>query len=288
MQIQNLPADAITRSSFIAEPNNCWISVDFSAMESRLGADIYQEHSMIKEFKEGSGDMHSLCAYMVYKDAIPRDTPIADIKELYPKLRKEVKGVEFSQQFGGGWKAVADSLNCSKEDAQKFVQAYADGFPGVTKFKEKGAKFVKTHGYVLICKHTGMKIWWEDFAKWREFETMPEYMQKIEYTSDERKEHAMAGAKWERMALNSPTQGTGAEIIKLASIILFNWIIEHNYFNIIKIANIVHDEINVEAPKEISNTVSQIVVKSMEKAANMLCKSLPIPAEATIGDHWIH
>lgn len=67
-------------------------------LESRLGADIYNEKAMLKEFNEGSGDMHSLCAYLVY-DEIPRDTPINKIKELYPKQRKEVKGVEFSQQF---------------------------------------------------------------------------------------------------------------------------------------------------------------------------------------------
>lgn len=63
-------------------------------LESRLGADIYNEKSMINEFNHGSGDMHSLCAYMVYTDQIPRETPIKDIKQLYPKLRKEVKGIE--------------------------------------------------------------------------------------------------------------------------------------------------------------------------------------------------
>lgn len=68
-------------------------------LESRLGADIYQEESMINEFLHGSGDMHSLCAYMVYTDIIPRDTPIKDIKKLYPHQRKEVKAIEFSQQL---------------------------------------------------------------------------------------------------------------------------------------------------------------------------------------------
>ena len=54
---------------------------------------------MINEFLNGSGDMHSLCAYMVYTDIIPRNTPIKDIKKLYPHQRKEVKSIEFSQQF---------------------------------------------------------------------------------------------------------------------------------------------------------------------------------------------
>ena len=97
--IQQLPADDATRGAFTNQnPDTLICSADFSALESRLGADIYQEKSMIDEFLHGSGDMHSLCAYMVYKE-IPRDTPIKDIKTLYPHLRKAVKPIEFSQQF---------------------------------------------------------------------------------------------------------------------------------------------------------------------------------------------
>ena len=92
--MQQLPADDITRSCFTAPTGYKWCSCDYSAIESRLGADIYQEKSMINEFLHGSGDMHSLCAYMVYTKEIPRDTPIKDIKKLYPHLRKEVKAVE--------------------------------------------------------------------------------------------------------------------------------------------------------------------------------------------------
>lgn len=97
--MQQLPADEITRSCFTAPKGFKWCSCDYSAIESRLGADIYQEKSMINEFLHGSGDMHSLCAYMVYTKEIPRDIPIKNIKDLYPHLRKEVKAVEFSQQL---------------------------------------------------------------------------------------------------------------------------------------------------------------------------------------------
>lgn len=97
--MQQLPADEITRSCFTAPKGYKWSSCDYSALESRLGADIYNEKSMLDEFLHGSGDMHSLCAYMVYKDIIPRDTPIKDIKKLYPHQRKDVKPIEFSQQL---------------------------------------------------------------------------------------------------------------------------------------------------------------------------------------------
>lgn len=94
--IQQLPSDAVTRACFNAPKGYLWSSCDYSALESRLGADIYNESSMLNEFLHGSGDMHSLCAYMVYKDEIPRDTPIKDIKKKYPHLRKAVKPIELN------------------------------------------------------------------------------------------------------------------------------------------------------------------------------------------------
>ena len=93
--IQQLPSDEVTRACFTAPEGYLWSSCDFSALESRLGADIYNEKSMLDEFLHGSGDMHSLCAYMVYKKEIPRDTPITDIKSKYPHLRKAVNPIEF-------------------------------------------------------------------------------------------------------------------------------------------------------------------------------------------------
>lgn len=129
--MQQLPADDITRGCFTAPKGYKWCSCDYSAIESRLGADIYQEQSMIEEFLHGSGDMHSLCAYMVYTKEIPRDTSIKDIKKLYPHFRKEVKSVEFSQQFGGTAFAIQNAMGCTLEKAEKFAKAYATGFPGI-------------------------------------------------------------------------------------------------------------------------------------------------------------
>ena len=97
-QLQNLPADEETRSCFVSEPDNLMVSCDYSALESRLGADIYNEPSMIEEFLERSGDIHSLVAHHCFKKELA-DIPIEKIKELRPDLRKRAKGVGFSQQF---------------------------------------------------------------------------------------------------------------------------------------------------------------------------------------------
>lgn len=95
--IQQLPSDEETRSCFVAEAGNKFCSCDYSAIESRLGGDIYQDQAILDEFLLRSGDMHSLVAKMIFPEL--KDVPIEDIKKQYPELRKRAKPVEFSQQF---------------------------------------------------------------------------------------------------------------------------------------------------------------------------------------------
>lgn len=286
-QLQNLPSDEITRSAFVPKEGNLMTACDYSALESRLGADIYNEPEMLEEFLHRSGDMHSLCAKLVFHEEL-KDIAIEDIKEKRPDLRKKVKPIEFSQQFGGGAGAVADALGCSKEEAQKFVKAYADGFKGITEFKKKGSAFVRQNGYVLICAHTGHKLYWEDFKKWREIEDLPEYIYKREYTSEERKEHESAAAKWDRMALNAPTQGSGIAILKLSMTLFFKWLCQEGYFGKVLLCNLVHDEAVIEYPEELKDRVVPKLQYYMEKGASILCKKLPIPAVPETGLWWIH
>lgn len=295
--IQQLPSNEETRSCFVAEKGNLFCSCDFSALESRLGADIYQEKSMLDEFLHGSGDMHSLCAYMVYKDQIPRDINIKDIKKLYPKLRKEVKSIEFSQQFGGSEFAIMGAMGCSIEEARAFKEAYDSGFPGITEFKQKGSQFVRNNGYVLMCKETGHRMNWWDWKEWKEEqdsftqEFWEDYRMFHKGTGDEVAQkvsnHFKAAAKWDRMALNGPTQGSGACIIKDAATSLFNWIIDNNLFNKVKLCALVHDEMDVEFPEEIQD-FPKILEKIMEDSAAKYCHSLPIPAEASVEKFWVH
>lgn len=287
VQLQNLPADDDIRASFIAAPGNLMVSCDYSALESRLGADIYNEQSMIKEYLEGSGDIHSLTA----KHCFPKELEgieVKDIKDLRPDLRKKAKPVEFSQQFGGSTKAIQNSLGCTKEEAQEIADNYNQGFSGIARFKEKGTAFVKEHGYIVICKKTGHKIYWEDWEKWKEMEDVPYEIRVREYTKEELREHSMAGSKWGRMSLNSPTQGTGIIILKFAMIKFFQWIIKENFFNIVRLCDLVHDEAVVEFPEDMKDVVPTKLKECMEYASSIFCEKLPIPAVPEVGKFWIH
>ena len=295
--MQQLPSDEVTRACFTAMKGNNWCSCDYSAIESRLGADIYQEESMINEFLNGSGDMHSLCAYMVYTDIIPRNTPIKDIKKLYPHQRKEVKSIEFSQQFGGSAYAIQNALGCTLEKAQAFAEAYAKGFPGISKFKEKASKLVRSKGYILLNPITGHKTYWSNFKNWKEEQSKydenfwDEYKRIHKPNKDkvylEVKNHFQEVSKFDRKALNSPTQGTGCIILKESQIEIFNWVVDNGYFGKCLLCNLTHDECNWEYPKELS-TFPNIIKSYMENTAAKYCKSVPIPAETSVGECWIH
>ena len=287
VQLQNLPSDEITRSAFIPKEGNLMTACDYAALESRLGADIYNDEAMLKEYLEGSGDIHSLVA----KACFPKELegiPVSEIKSKRPDLRKKAKAPEFACQFGGGAGAISDALGITKEEARVIYNNYLNGFKGITEFKKKGSAFVRTNGYVLICKHTGHKLYWEDFKKWREIEDLPEYIYKREYTTKEREEHEGAAAKWDRMALNAPTQGSGIAILKLSMTLFFKWLCQNGYFNKVLICNLVHDEAVIEYPAELKDIVVPKLKEYMEKGASVLCKKLPIPAVPETGLHWIH
>ena len=302
-QLQNLPANEETRSSFVADTGNFMLSCDYSALESRLGADIYQEHSMIEEYKYGSGDMHSLAAKACFADELV-GVEVKDIKKLRPDLRKKAKAPEFAIQFGGGSFAVSAGLGITIEEAQDIVDKFKAAFPGMTSFGEKGHKKVIELGYVLMNKITGHKMIWWDWEKWKKrqksftYEFWDEYrrlkesmpIKEFKKTPMAKKvsHHFKASSKWGRMALNAPTQGSGIIILKDAMIDFYRWIIKNKYFKIVRICNLVHDEAVVEYPKHLNGIVDLKLQECMEKSASKYCKSLPIPAEGEVGEFWIH
>lgn len=199
--------------------------------------------------------------------------------------------------YGGSYTTIMSSLKCSKEEALQIVKNYEEGFKGTILFAKKGAAFVKKYGYILICPITGHKMYWWDHDKWLKRqesftqEFWEEYRKYHKGTSSkialEVKQHFQAGSKYERLARNAPPQGTSAIMTKEATTNIFNWIVDNGYFGKILCCALVHDETLWEYPKSIEE-FSQIVKTKMEESAAKYCKSLPIPAEASVGEFWIH
>lgn len=293
--MQQLPSDEDTRACFISEKGNKWVSCDYSAIESRLGADIYNEPSMKEEFLHGSGDIHSLVAKMIFPEL--KDVPVKEIKKNFKHLRSKAKPVEFSQQFGGSPFAIQNAMGCTMKEAEDYANGYNKGFSGIAKFKTIGEANVKKLGYILLNPITGHKTYWWDWKEWQDTqrsftkEFWDDYRLNHKGTGDDIaimvKNHFKSASKWSRKALNSVTQGTGAIILKESQILVFDWIVKNNYFSTILLNNLTHDEANWEYPESISEFPS-ILKSKMESVATKYCKSLPIPADAEISDHWVH
>ena len=298
--LQQLPADEPTRSSFVAPEGYKFVSADFSAEESRLGADIYQDKEFLREFTEGSKDTHNMFAWIVYNDECRKlgCQDATEVKAKAPQWRKKVKGFEFGYMFGAAAPTLAATAGCTVEEAQAVVDKLDKAFAGMTAFAKKGAAFVRNNGYIIINSQTGHRLNWWDWQQWKEDQERynqpgfwEDYKANHKDTGDavalEVRHHFQAASKYDRLARNVVTQGTGAIILKSAMTTLFNWIVDNGYFNVVHICVAVHDEINCDYPESLED-FPKILETTMENAAAKYCKSLPIPAEASVDDHWVH
>ena len=296
--IQQLPHDKITRACFTAPEGYLWCSCDFSALESRLGADIYNEPHMIDEFLHGSGDIHSLMAITFFGDQMEPGTTTKDVPEKYHDLRSKAKGPEFLLQFGGSAYGLSTQLAIPEEEAQKYVDNYFNRFKGIADFKKKGSAFVRKNGYILMCQYSGHKMYWYDHDKWleRQKSFTQEFWEEYrnvhkgtgDYVAQEVRQHFKAASKWDRMALNSVTQGSGIVILKVAMTNFFHWIVEQGYFGKVELASLVHDESNTIFPESLKDVVPAMQSKCMEDAAALICTKLPIPAKPDVDTFWKH
>lgn len=293
--MQQLPHDEETRACFTAMKGNLWVSCDYSSQEGRVQGDIYQDEAILKMYREGI-DGHSMYAKIFFKEEL-KDIDVHDVKKLRPDLRTKAKGPEFALAYGGGYTTIMQQLKCSEEEAKQIVANYEEGFKGTTEFAKKGSAFVRKNGYILMCPLTGHRMYWWDHDRWLERqksftqEFWEEYRNKHKGTNDviaqEVSMHFRAASKYDRLARNAPPQGTSAVMTKEATTNIFHWIINNGYFGKILCCALVHDETNWEYPEEVKE-FPNIVKSMMENSAAKYCKSLEIPAESSVGPHWIH
>ncbi|MBQ3949063.1 MAG: hypothetical protein II661_01190 [Bacteroidales bacterium] len=299
--LQNLPARGeagkITRACFTAEPRNSFISCDFSAEESRVQADVWEEKSLLESFEKGI-DTHNLYAKLCFPEEL-KDVDVKDVKKVRPDLRQAAKSAEFALGYGSDGSAIAASIGMSVEKAKAMVQGILKGMPGMAAFKKKTIKFLKENGYIVINNITGHRIYWPEWAEWKATNDMMgrdfwnDYRMYHQGTNDSVaqmvREHNSKSKDWfEKNVLNYPIQGGSAIVLKQAAADLFEWVVKNGYFNVLLFCVFVHDEIDCECPTEMSDMFAKQIQKIMERAAGMYYHKLPIPAEYSVSDHWVH
>lgn len=297
--LQNLPHDAQTRACFVSDKGNRWISADYSGQESYLMASMANDEAMLDELINGSGDLHSLTAKMVFQQ-IPRDMPLKDIKKNFKDLRQEAKGYEFCFNYGGQDSTLIRNYGLDAKRAKEIYENYMSGFAGLKRYQDFRRIDVMCKGYILLSPITGHKAYIYDYDELKmqmEKQDDPDFWAYYREMKQENPEcDTVQGVRWlarrkaesEKQSINYPIQAAGALCFKLASIKLFNWLLKNGLLFKVKYCIPVHDEINLEAPDEISEEVADILVKCMVSAGKPFCTRAHLGADVEIGDHWIH
>lgn len=304
VNLQNLPADSETRSCFIAEEGNVWISLDYQGQESRLIASIADDKAMIDLFNNGCGDVHSLTAKMAYPDKVG-DCPVEEIKHKFKHWRQEAKGVEFSINYGGDANTIASNKGISLVEAQKIYSDYMKGFNGIRKYQDFCRKDVMEKGYILLNPYSRHKAYIYDYDElmaikkkfnpefWEYYRQMKKEAPDCE-TVQQVKHYFERKAASEKQSINYRIQGTGALTFKLASIYFFNYLEKNNLLFKVLYCIPVHDEINIEAPKEIGEEIAKILATCMEEAGDFFCRKVKLGVDISRLDngelptYWIH
>jgi len=305
VNLLNLPANATTRDCFVAEPGNKWISLDYKGQETYLMASIANDKAILKELTEGSGDIHSLVAYMSYPE-IPRDTPIKDIKKLYPELRQNSKGTEFGINYGGDANTIYINNGIPLEEAHRVYDAYMSAFKGLKEYQNFRRKDWWDKGYILLSPLTGHKAFiydyeelqeiqksfkepgfWEYYREMKDSAPTCETVQKVKYFFKRK-------STYEKKSINFPIQAAGSMCLRYSMIYFFEYIRKNKLFDIVKICITPYDEINCEAPEKIAYEIAKVLYNCMVKAGEIFCTECKLDADISyidnnkLPDHWVH
>ncbi len=249
--LQNIPVKGEwgrrIREAFIAEGSNLLVSADYSQVELRILAHLSDDKSLINAFRNDL-DIHSQTASEIFHLPIDKVTP---------DIRRIAKTVNFGVIYGISPFGLSETLSISKDEAKNYIEQYFQRHPGVKTYIEKTLIKAKEKGYVTTI-----------FGRKR---AIPEI----------RNNNATIRQQGERLAINSPIQGTAADIIKIAMINIWRKFKEKGLKS--KMILQVHDELLFELPPEELGIVTDIVKREME---GVITLSVPIKVDIRYGRNW--
>jgi DNA polymerase I len=253
--LQNIPVRTERgreiRKAFIPRDNNHVIlSADYSQIELRIVAAISGDINMCDAFKKGI-DIHTATAAKVF--GIDESTVSKD-------QRRKAKSVNFGIIYGQGAFGLADNLGISRTEAKEIIDNYKKEFSGITRYMDETVNFAKEHGYVQTLM--GRKRWLRDINS---------------------SNFTVRGFA-ERNAINSPIQGTAADMIKLAMTAMHGAIKKAKLRS--RMILQVHDELVFDALKEEVELLTPMIIESMQNALP-LPNEVPVIAEVGNGENWL-
>ncbi|MBE7030143.1 MAG: DNA polymerase I [Ruminococcaceae bacterium] len=236
------------RKMFVpSSPEYTLVDADYSQIELRILAHLAEDENMIAAFQSGM-DIHTNTAMNVFHVAESEITPL---------LRSRAKAVNFGIAYGMGSFSLSQDLHIPTAEAKEYIDNYFAKYQGVKRFMDQTIADATQTGYVTT-----------DFGRRR-------YIPEITSTNH------MLRAAGERMAMNTPIQGTAADIIKIAMVKVYRALQEKGLKS--RLILQVHDELIIEAHRDEADEVQALLVECMEGAASLRA---PLIAEAGRGDSW--
>jgi len=249
--LQNIPVRTDMgreiRQAFIPEDGFVLVDADYSQIELRVLAHITGDEMLKKAFTEGL-DIHAMTASQVF--GVPIDM-------VTPEMRRRAKAVNFGIVYGIGDFSLAKDIGVTRKEAARYIEGYLSTYPNVRKYMNDIAESAKEKGYVETMLHR------------------KRYIPELKSPNFQVREFGR------RVALNTPIQGSAADIIKIAMVRVWRELKEKSLKS--RLILQVHDELLVEAAAEELEQVKEIVRRNMESAVEL---AVPLIADVSTGATW--
>jgi len=250
--LQNIPIRTPegrkVRQAFIASSGYKIVAADYSQIELRIMAHLSGDKGLLEAFSSGM-DVHKATAAEVFGVLL---------EEVTIDQRRSAKAINFGLIYGMSAFGLAKQLNIPRHEAQKYMDLYFERYPSVLRYMEETRVSAKEKGYVSTV--FGRRL----------------YLPEINASNGMRRQGA------ERAAINAPMQGTAADIIKKAMLVVDSWIDSLDN-NDVKMIMQVHDELVFEIKEQKVEEYKQKIIDLMESASLL---SVPLTVEAGVGDNW--
>lgn len=249
--LQNIPIRTeegrLIRKAFIPEEDSCILSSDYSQIELRIFADLANADNLIEAFKDGA-DIHAKTASDIF------GVPIESVDK---NMRRTAKAVNFGILYGISSFGLSEDLGIDISSAQKFIDSYLNTYPRIKKYMNEVIENAKEKGYVKTI------------------------MNRKRVIDELKNKNYMIRQQGERIALNTPVQGSSADILKKAMIEIYQEFKEKNLKS--KMLIQVHDELVFNVISNELDTVKEIVQRVMENTYKL---NVPLKVDIEIGKDW--
>lgn len=249
--LQNIPVRTELgrrfRTVFVPKPGCVFIDADYSQVELRILASLSGDAKLIAAYKDAS-DIHAVTASQVFH--VP-------LEEVTPELRRNAKAVNFGIVYGISAFGLSEGLSISRSEAKEYIERYFAAYPDVKKYLDGEVAFAHEHGYVKTI-----------FGRRRP-------------VPDINASNFMRRSFSERVAMNSPIQGSAADIMKKAMNEVNRALRAGGYES--RIVLQVHDELLIEAPVAEQDAVKALLIDKMQHAVDL---AVELVADANVGENW--